>query len=591
VCKNGGSERIVAAFGPIGLSLQRILSADLTPECRMASLPSAPVKQWPRKALTLACCLSLQLPLLAPWSRQAVAQGLPAPTAPRSLTSDNALPALGDINSQSLSPAAERRMGDRIMRSILRDPDVVDDPLVLEHVDQVWSSLLASARQRGEINEELDTTYAWRPFLVREKSVNAFALPGGYIGIHLGLLAMTNTSEEFASVLAHELSHVTQRHIARLISQSRQTSWVSIASMVLGALAMSRNPQAAQAMIIGGQGVAMQGQLNFSRDMEREADRVGFGVMLDAGYDPSGMAQMFELLAKASRLNDDNSYPYLRTHPLTTERIGEARARLGSAGLLGAPTARAAVEAREVLALRQALMSARSKVLMDTRSTALQTWLGGVTVPPSATAVDTLAAHYTRLVALNATKDRTQAEPLLKQWREESSRLPTAQAREARRVLALTEAEGLIDTGRALQALQILQAGAAQALQPDARPELILRGRAAMALPEVAEHQAVWLDAANRLQTWVATHPQDASAWQLLSGLWGRVGQPLRAVRADAEASAATGDLSGAIDRIDAARRRYPRPTGADMIELSVMDSRLRAWRQTLRDDAREDLG
>jgi len=290
----------VAAFGPIGLSLQRILSADLTPECRMASLPSAPVKQWPRKALTLACCLSLQLPLLAPWSRQAVAQGLPAPTAPtapRSLASDNALPALGDINSQSLSPAAERRMGDRIMRSILRDPDVVDDPLVLEHVDQVWSSLLASARQRGEINEELDTTYAWRPFLVREKSVNAFALPGGYIGIHLGLLAMTNTSEEFASVLAHELSHVTQRHIARLISQSRQTSWVSIASMVLGALAMSRNPQAAQAMIIGGQGVAMQGQLNFSRDMEREADRVGFGVMLDAGYDPSGMAQMLPLLA------------------------------------------------------------------------------------------------------------------------------------------------------------------------------------------------------------------------------------------------------------------------------------------------------
>jgi len=548
----------------------------------MASLPSAPTKCWPRKALVLACCLSLQLPLLAPWSAQAVAQGLPAAPMPRGAGVDNALPSLGDINSQSLSPAAERRMGDRIMRSILRDPDVVDDPLVLEHVDQVWASLLASARQRGEIGDELDTTYAWRPFLVREKSVNAFALPGGYIGIHLGLLAMTNTSEEFASVLAHELSHVTQRHIARLISQSRQTSWVSIASMVLGAL-------------------AMQGQLNFSRDMEREADRVGFGVMLDAGYDPSGMAQMFELLAKASRLNDDNSYPYLRTHPLTTERIGEARARLGSAGLLGAPTARATVDARQVLALRQALMSARSKVLMDTRSTALQTWLAGVTVPPNATAVDVLAAHYTRLVALNATKDRSQAEPLLKQLREESSHLPAAQAREARRVLALTEAEGLIDTGRALQALQILQAGlfvgqptqmgTAQALQADARPELILRGRAAMALPEVPEHQAVWLDAANRLQTWVATHPQDASAWQLLSGLWARVGQPLRAVRADAEASAATGDLSGAIDRIDAARRRYPRPTGADMIELSVMDSRLRAWRQTLKDDAREDLG
>ena len=511
------------------------------------------------------------------------------------------MPALGDVNSQSLSPSAERRLGDRIMRSILRDPDVVDDPLVQEHIEQVWSSLLSSARQRGEISDELDTTYAWRPFLVRDKSVNAFALPGGYIGIHLGLLAMTTSTEEFASVMAHELSHVTQRHIARLMGQSRQTSWVSLASMVLGALAMSRNPQAAQAMIIGGQGVALQGQLNFSRDMEREADRVGFGVMLDAGYDPSGMAQMFEMLAKASRLNDDNSYPYLRTHPLTTERIGEARARLGSAGLLGAPTARSVLEGRQVQTLRQALMASRSRVLMDTRSTALQTWLGVVNLSTNASAVDVLAGHYTRLVALNAIKDRDQTAPLLKQLREEASRLPAAQAKEALRMLALTEAEGLIDTGRALQALQILQAGlfvgqptqvgTAQALVPDARPELILRGRAAMALPEVAEHKAVWLDVANRLQTWVAGHPQDASAWQLLSGLWGRLGQPLRAVRADAEANAAVGDLSGAIDRIDAIRKRYPQPTSADMIELSVMDSRVRAWRQTLRDDAREDLG
>jgi predicted Zn-dependent protease len=259
------------------------------------------------------------------------------------------------------------------------------------------------------------------------------------------------------------------------------------------------------------------------------------------------------------------------------------------------------LEGRQVQTLRQAMMASRSKVLMDTRSTALQTWLGVVNLPANASDVDVLAGHYTRLVALNAIKDRDQTAPLLKQLREEASRLPAAQAKEAQRVLALTEAEGLVDTGRALQALQILQAGlfvgqptqagTAQALVPDARPELILRGRAAMALPEVAEHKAVWLDVANRLQTWVAGHPQDASAWQLLSGLWGRLGQPLRAVRADAEANAAVGDLSGAIDRIDAIRRRYPQPTSADMIELSVMDSRVRTWRQTLRDDAREDLG
>ncbi len=580
---------------------QRILWLDFTSGSRMAPKHSQMLRpqRAARNAVVLAVCLSLQMSALAPMAQaQAQAQqtqAVAAATQPLRLPfADNALPSLGDANSQSLSPSSERRLGDRVMRSVLSDPDVIDDPLVLEHVDQVWSSLLDSARQRGEITDELDTAYAWRPFLVREKSVNAFALPGGYIGIHLGLLAMTATSEEFASVLAHELSHVTQRHIARLMSASRQTSWVSIASMVLGALAMSRNPQAAQALIIGGQGVAAQGQLNFSRDMEREADRVGFGVLTDAGYAPSGMADMFELLAKASRLNDDNSYPYLRSHPLTTERIGEARARLGSGGLLGAPTARsvlAVVEARQAMELRQALMSARSKVLMDSRSTALQTWLGDVSLPSAASAVDVLAAHYTRLVALVATKDRSQVEPLLKQLREDANHLNAVQAKEASRVLTLTEIEGLIATGRALQALQILQ-DTPQTLQIDAaRPELILRGRAAMALPEQSEHRAVFQDAATRLQTWVSTHPQDASAWQLLSGLWVRLGEPLRAVRADAEAAAALGDLSGAIDRIDSARRRYLQPKPADLIELSVMDARVRAWRQTLREDARQDLG
>ena len=171
------------------------------------------------------------------------------------------------------------------------------------------------------------SSHAWQPFLVKDKSVNAFALPGGYIGVHLGLLAMTTTPDELASVLAHELSHVTQRHIARMIGQQSRQSWVSLASLVLGILAASRAPMAAQAMIYGGQAASIQGQLNFSRDMEREADRVGFGVLSDSGFDPAGMALMFEHLQAASRLNDDGSWPYLRTHPLTTERIGEAQDR------------------------------------------------------------------------------------------------------------------------------------------------------------------------------------------------------------------------------------------------------------------------
>ena len=163
----------------------------------------------------------LVMPLAVPvpvWAHSA-----PVSMVPRQPNVDsNLLPALGDVSSQSLSPAAERRLGDRIMRSVLRDPDIIDDPLVLEYVASVWTSLLAAARHRGEIGPDLEGVYAWRPFLVRERSVNAFALPGGYIGVHLGLLAMTRTPDELASVLAHEMSHVTQRHIARMIGQSKQ---------------------------------------------------------------------------------------------------------------------------------------------------------------------------------------------------------------------------------------------------------------------------------------------------------------------------------------------------------------------------------
>ena len=133
-------------------------------------------------------------------------------------------------------------------------------------------------------------------------------------------------------MLAHELTHVTQRHIARSVTTSQRQSLLALAGLILGVLAASKgnSPDAAQAAILGGQAAAVQGQLNFSRDMEREADRVGFAVLREAGFAPVGMARMFEKLDYANRLNDNGAYPYLRSHPLTTERIAEAQSRLGT---------------------------------------------------------------------------------------------------------------------------------------------------------------------------------------------------------------------------------------------------------------------
>ena len=502
-----------------------------------------------------------------------------------------ALPALGETSGQDLSPAAERKLGDRIMRSILSDPDVLDDPMLLEYLDALWQSLLQSARQRGDITAELSQSLAWQPFLVRDRAVNAFALPGGYIGVHLGLMAMTSTHDALASVLAHELSHVSQRHIARMIGQQSRNSWVSIASLVLGALAASRNPAAAQALIYGGQAVAIQGQLNFSRDMEREADRVGFGVLSDAGFDPGGMAQMFEHLQQASRLNDDGSFPYLRTHPLTTERIGDARARLGVGGWDAARMALSIGPGSSRLAAWHALMSARARVLMDTRSLALEN-LVGLTPKAGATPLVVTLTHYTRAVALQRSGGVAKAQAALDDALTAAQALPAEQLSVVRRVVWLTRADVQLQTQQAEAAAQTLareSASLRSVVRLPARPELLLSARVALALPEQPGRAAVLADAAARLQTHLSVQGSDAAAWALLGTVWQSLNQPIRAVRADAEASAAVGDLSGAIDRVLGAQRRFRQPDAASIIELSVMDARLRTWQRQWREDTRDD--
>jgi hypothetical protein len=144
----------------------------------------------------------------------------PAPAGPLaqtvSLDSPNVrLPALGESAAEDFGVGAERRLGEQIMGEIRRDPDYLDDPVLLEYLQSLWLPLVAAARQRGDVDVDTGNQFAWESFLVRDRSVNAFALPGGYVGVHLGLIAMTATRDELASVLAHELTHVTQRHIAR----------------------------------------------------------------------------------------------------------------------------------------------------------------------------------------------------------------------------------------------------------------------------------------------------------------------------------------------------------------------------------------
>ncbi|HJV96437.1 MAG TPA: M48 family metalloprotease, partial [Albitalea sp.] len=401
-----------------------------------------------QRLLAALCALSLGLPAASP---VALAQ--------------NTLPALGDTASEDFGIGAERKLGDQIMREIRRDPDYSDDPVLLEYLQSIFRPLLAAARQRGEISADIDQRFAWEPFLVRDRSVNAFALPGGYIGVHLGLIAMTSTRDELASVLAHEMSHVTQRHIARSMAVGKRQSLIGVAAMILGVLAASRSSHvdAANAVITGGQAAAIQGQLNFSRDMEREADRIGFGVMTAAGFAPGGMAAMFDKLDHANHLNDSGGFPYLRSHPLTTERIGEARSRLGTA----APVPPVSV-------LEHTLAQARARVLMDPRADTLRRWQALDADTTAGSAADKLAAAYTSALAST----------LMRDWPRADAALAKAQALvrsgsrsdgRAERAVALLAAQAMLDRGEALRAEALLQPYAADG----SRPVTLLSARAA----------------------------------------------------------------------------------------------------------------
>lgn len=257
----------------------------------------------------------------------ALALTLPLGLGPCLVSAQNNLPNLGDTVREALSPQLERKLGDEIMRDILRDPDFVDDPMVLEYLGNFGNQLLSAyPGARGEAN------YEYTFFAVRDPVLNAFALPGGNIAVHTGLMLAAQTESELAAVMAHEIGHVAQRHIARGIGQQKQDSLIPLGSALLAILAArsgsSSNTDAALALLQGGQGLVLQRQLNFSRDLEREADRVGFQILKEANFDTSGMVAFFGRMQTASRGYNDNVPAFLLSHPLTTERMADIQGRV-----------------------------------------------------------------------------------------------------------------------------------------------------------------------------------------------------------------------------------------------------------------------
>jgi predicted Zn-dependent protease len=229
------------------------------------------------------------------------------------------LPDLGDVSQAALTPLQERRLGESIMREIRSDRSYYDDAEVADYINALGRRLVANssdARQEFEF------------FLIDDRQINAFALPGGFIGVNIGLILTAQSESELASVLGHEIGHVTQRHIARMIAQQKESAVTSLASLAAALLLSRVSGQAAQAAIAFGQAGAIQGQLNFTRDNERDADRVGLQILEKSGFDPNAMVTFFERMQRATRIYESGAPSYLRTHPLTSDRIADIQGRV-----------------------------------------------------------------------------------------------------------------------------------------------------------------------------------------------------------------------------------------------------------------------
>jgi predicted Zn-dependent protease len=246
--------------------------------------------------------------------------GLTLPPAPPTAFAADDLPDIGSPADAVLSRAQEAQIGRAIYRSLLDTERVVTDPEVQEYLKDIGQKIAAQVP---------DDRFSFQFFLVNDPAINAFALPGGYVGMHTGLLLASQTESELAGVLAHEVSHVTQRHISRAIYANQRMNILTMAAM-LGAIllgAAGAGGDIVQGTIMSAQGLAAQQQINFTRSNEYEADRVGVGLLYNAGFDPYGMPAFFETLARQTGPLASQAPEFLRTHPVTVTRIAETRER------------------------------------------------------------------------------------------------------------------------------------------------------------------------------------------------------------------------------------------------------------------------
>ncbi len=444
------------------------------------------------------------------------------------------LPDLGDVSRGVLSTVQERQLGMEVMREVRNDRNFLDDAELNAYLANLGYRLAANSP---------DARIPFEFFVMNDPMINAFALPGGFIGVHTGLMATAQTESELAAVIAHEIAHVTQGHIARLVANQQQAQVGSIVAMALALLAARSNPQLAQGAIIGAQAAVVQSQLNFTRDMERDADRVGLSILERSGFDVRGMSSFFERLQRSTRNFETSAPAYLRTHPMTTERIADALNRIDSLPY------RQVRDDPEFQFVRTRLIA-----MQGSPRDAVQSFENGLR---QGAFVNEAAQRFGLVHALMRNREYARAQKELRTLRPMAPRLPLIDA---------LEGDLLIATGNLKGAAVFYQA----ALQEHPRYRALVYDYADV-LIRTGQAQAAIKVAADALQY----YPSDHRLFFVQARAYSELGRMLSQGRAQAEANVLLGNRALAIEQLQNALRAGD----GDFFELSSAESRLRELR------------
>jgi predicted Zn-dependent protease len=454
------------------------------------------------------------------------------------------LPDLGEAAQADLSPQAERQIGGSIFREIrLREPSYVDDAEISGYLNRLGLRLIS---QSSEARQALEF------FVLRDSTLNAFAMPGGYIGVHTGLITASQSESELASVIAHEISHVTQHHLARMLGKQSQAQLVSALAVVVAILAARSSPDLATGALMAGQAAGVQQQLNYSRDFEREADRLGIDLLEKSGFDIRDMGSFFERLQNFGRLYENNAPGYLLTHPLTTERIADMGNRISQRPYRQVPDS-----------LDYLLVRAKLRAQEGEPREAVTHFSGLVRERKF---ISEPAAHYGYAVALARAKDWTGAEGELAKARRLKAASP---------MLETLAAELRRQQGDAEGGLRILRAASQNYPQERAVAYVLVEALVA----------ARRLDEALQISTAdLSSYPSDGRMHGLQAKTYALLGRMSRQHRAQAEVYVANGQLLAAIEQLQLAQQARD----GDFYDQAQVDARLKELKRQQAEEAKQ---